>query len=557
MRHWKNQTKRDSLLFEAFISTENKQCLLVRQAIERFRRMQSDRDFLFDEDAAKRAINFPQLFTHFETAAFRGRPFELLPFQQFIVGNIFGWKWRDSGLRCFKTAYVEVPRKNGKTMLAAPVAGYALTADREGGAQVYCVATKEEQAKICWRNCVKLFKSNADVAKCLKFRVKSIEFDSLDAFMKPLGSDSHTLDGLNPHCVIADELHKWVDPHLWEVMQGGMGTRSQPLMFAITTAGNDQSEASICWQMRKHAANVLSGLVDDPTFFPFVCTIDDGDDPFDPVAQMKANPTLGIVKTWQFMKEKEAAAKVFASSMNDFLNQQLNVWTQSKSMWISPERWDALEQNPLPDLRGKRCYGGLDLAQVGDLVAFLLVFPKQEGLKKPFAKPFFFIPKRTAEELEDRLKLPIKQWHKQRHCFVWDDNIIRLTQVAEFIAGLKDAYDIRKIFYDRAGAREVETILKERGLDIEPSFQGFMLSKDINKIEELVLTDELRHDGNPFMRWQIMNCIIKENIKSEKMIVKPDRLSKIDGPVSLAMACGAMTVCEVVNPPKKRVFVTV
>lgn len=551
---YKNKASVDTL-FDGFMATAKSQCLFVQKAIARFAEYEKCADMYFDEDSAARMINFASLFKHFE-GAYAGRPFELQPFQKFIFGNIFGWKWKENKRRVITHADIFIPRKNGKTMLASLPAGYGIAGDRESGAQIYTVATKEEQAKICWRNVKLLFNSNRKYAKKFKFRTKAIESDKYHSFLKPLGSDSKTLDGLNPHFVINDELHKWRDTHLWDVLRGGMGARTQPLMLAISTFGQDQSETSICWQQYNHAKNVLNSLVEDFKFFPIMYTPDDGDDVFDPAVQAKVNPLLGKGKEWRYMREMESNAKVYPSAMNDFLNQQMNIWTQAASYWISPESWDACAVKDLPNLWGKRCYGGLDLAQVSDFTAFVLIFPKQDGLDKNFALSYFFIPQESAKKIEDKYKFPLREWEKRGHCFIWPEKIIRLTRVADFISSLKEKFEIRKIFYDRASAREVETILKERGFDIEPSFQGFRLSKDINKVEELVSTMQLAHDGNECLRMCILNAVVKHNNFEEKMLVKPAYMLKIDGAVSLCMAAGAMTVCEIIAPQKPKRYAT-
>lgn len=536
-------------MFEDFTSTREKQCKLVQRAIDRYfemlARAKEKRDIYFDEQAALAAISNFRFFKHYK-GEFRGLPFALLPFQKFIVGNIFGWKYRKNSLRLFRTVYIEIPRKNGKTALAGGIALNGFLFDKEGGVEVYTVATKEEQAKLSWNDCCKFIRSNPVIAAKTKIRVKHVEFPHYDGVLKPLGSDSETLDGLNPHFVIADELHAWKDRGLWDVMEDGMGARSQPMMVAITTAGYNQN--GVCFTLRKHVVNILNKVVSDESTFGMIFTIDDGDDYFLPEVWEKANPALGSAKRLDYMHRQAAAAMNMPEKLNTFLNKQLDVWTTAAAVWIDVAKWNALKVEPddlatplLPSkkLSGLKCVAALDMSRTTDLTALTLFFPKQEGIETNFAVPFFFIPAENARIKEKEDGVSYIAWERQGYVRFVESEYVHDTDVETLFAELMKIYNIVCLVRDRWGTKLLSERIEKLGAHVEDYGQGFKdMSRGCKSLEEMILAGEIRHFGNPCLAWNISNVVTEMDAAENIKFSKKKSYGRIDGAVALAMCCG-------------------
>ena len=517
---------------------ERPQCAFVRQALDRAERDLKRKDIVFDEEAATRAIKFFPLFRHYK-GEYAGKPFRLLAWQQFVVAQVFGWRRKD-GTRRFRRVYVEVPRKNGKTTLASGVANYLAIADREEGAEVYCVATKEDQAKIAWRDCVQFLRGNERFAAAMKFRVKHVEFPKRNAILKPLGADSQTLDGLNPHAAIFDELHAWKSRDLWDVIEDGMGFRRQPLIFAITTAGFNRE--GFCFELRAHALNVLAGRAKDDELLALVYTIDDDDDPFDERVWRKANPSLGESKSEAFMRSQAHGAQQIPSKLYAFLNKQLDVWTTAEKAWLSADAWNSLRVPRATEesLRGKRCYCGLDLSRTGDLTAFAMLFPPQDGVEKATALVDLWLPSKNMRERERADGAPYQQWVRDGFLSVCAHGYINRDFVAERIKARASQFQIAQIAYDRWGSREIAEELSSHNLEILNFGQGFKdMSPATKSFEELVVGGELAHIENPALDWCVANVAVEQDAAGNIKLSKRKSFGRIDGAVALAMAIGA------------------
>lgn len=552
-------------MFKEFTDTAPKQCKLVQKAITRYfdllKRAKKKGDIYFDEKAAENAIKYVAFFKHYK-GSFRGRAFELLPFQQFIVGNIFGWKLTATGKRLYKTAYVEIPRKNGKTALAAAVALHCLLFDGEGAPEVYTAATKEDQAKLCWRDCTKFIKSNQRIHRNVKIRVKHVEVPNSDGILKALGSDSDTLDGLNPHCAIADELHAWKDRGLWDVIEDGMGGRDQPLMFAITTAGYNQN--GICFTMRKNVVNILNGIVKDDETFGIIFTVDDEDRKdgriYDPAVWYKANPALGEAKKFDYMQRQAIQAQNIIEKKNAFLNKQLNIWTSARTAWIDIDKWlklaiqpdkDATPLTPASWLLGKYCYTALDMSKSIDLTALSLVFPPQDGVEKTTILPFFFVPAEHARRKEKEDNVPYIAWAESGHVFLVDNPYIDRDTVVEFIGEkLAPLYEIKSLPRDRWGTKKMARDLDEKyNIKTTDFGQGFRdMSPACKRFGEMIAGAELQHFGNPCLAWCISNVVAEQDGAENIKFVKNKSFGRIDGAVATAMGIGEMERSEDEEP---------
>lgn len=482
--------------------------------------------------------------THYKTHI--GKPFIPEPFQYFILAAIYAWERfsPESNRWVFKhtEVFVMMGKKGGKSTFASGLVAYDCLYGEPSGAEVYIGAATEEQAKIVWNSTKAFIDRNPKLAVAFTTINSNIYANgtSRTSYIRPFGRDSQK-EGLNPYRVIIDEIHTHPDSEVYTTLTDGMVGRQKKGCVIITTAGNDIY--SFCHKLQDRYEAILKGTFTADDVFPIIYACPNDIDISDEKNWYGANPSLGTIKSLESM-QREYNKALQIGTLSEFRYKNLCQWTDDKESWIEIDKWNKLARPDtiIPD--GADCYLGLDLAQVNDLCALSIIFPKQTDLQYNFLKTYFWIPSKTAQSKQLSDKIPFKEWSEAGYVALSKEAIIRLSYVAEFIVGLTSRYNIKAIFYDRAMSREVEAILSDNGLTAEPSFQGFGLSKDIKAFENLIALKEIYHDGNPCMTWNISNAAIKINDKQEKMLVKPAGYRKIDGCISTVEAVGAFTVYE-------------
>lgn len=522
---------------------------LVRLACERHLRdleHGQERGLKWVPEAADHAIRFFGFLRH-SKGKWAGAVMELEPWQQFRVGSIFGWYKQDpetgNWVRRFTTAYNEVARKNGKSTESAGVGLYLLTADGEPGAEVYSAATKRDQAKIVWDEAARMVRKSpalSDRVQVLKANMSVLDTESK---WEPLGADVDGMDGLNPHGSIIDELHAHRTREMWDVIESALGSREQPLTWVITTAGFDQN--GICYEVRSFAIDVLEGKVEDEvgdTWFAYIATIDEGDRWDDEAVWIKANPNLGVSVRRDYLREKAEKARRIPAAQNNFLTKHLNVWTQQVTRWIDIDLWD--EQKGIVDedkLRGVACYGGLDLASVSDLVAWVMVFPwGDEGDLDVLAR--FWCPEARLHDRQNRYRDQYAAWKKQGLLYTTPGDAIDYGFVRKQIFEDAETFDLQDLNIDRLfQAHQLATELIDEGLNVLGMGQGFYsMAAPMKEFERLLLTRRIHHGGNGLLRWMAGNVAVKQDPAG---CLKPDKAQsqgKIDGIVALVMAIDRM-----------------
>jgi phage terminase large subunit-like protein len=485
----------------------------------------------FDEAAADHAINFFGFLKH-SKGEWAGRVFELEPWQIFIVGSLFGWM-RSDGLRRFRTAYNEVPRKNGKSTLAPGIALYLMLADGEEGAEVYSVATKKDQAKIVWTEGKRMVQSSEDLREFVDVFSNNISVEDTNSKFEPLGADENTLDGLNPHGVISDELHAHKTRGVVDVMETATGARREPLTFEITTAGYNRH--SICYEHHEYSKKVLQGIVVDDSWFAFICSIDKDDDWTDPAVWAKANPNYNVSVKPDDLARTCDKAKQMPAAQNAFKRLRLNVWTEQADRWLDMSLWDSCKGRVYPDLlKGETCYGGLDLASREDIAALALFFPEICALICRF-----WVPEETVNRRSKNSDIPYDLWVKKGHLKATEGDVIDFDVIRNDIKELYENYNIEELAYDRWNATQLTTQLEGDGLTMVPFGQGFAsMSAPTKSLSAYVRSKELCHGGNPVLRWMASNVAVRQDPAGN---LKPDKSKsneKIDGIVASVMAIG-------------------
>lgn len=529
-------------------------CRWTRLACERYMRDResgAERGLWFDESAAKRIIAFFSLLKH-SKGEWAGRPLVLEPWQQFIMWNIFGWK-REDGTRRFRTAILEIARKNGKTTMGAGVGLYLLVADGEPGAEIYSAATKRDQARLSHSEATRMAKASPQIRREVRIFKDNIHIPDTASKFEPLGADTDTMDGLNVHGAIVDEIHAHKTRDLWDLLETATGARRQPLMFGISTAGFDRR--SLFYQQHEYTQKVLEAVIEDDSWFGMIYSIDEGDDWQDEAVWVKANPNLGVSKKWDDMRLKASRAREMPSALNAFLRMELDVWTQSETKWVNIEHWRACGQAvDEHGLRGRSCYAGLDLSSTTDISAFVLVFPPQGGDDDYQVLCRFWIPEESMYQRVRRDRVPYDVWVRRGFIEATPGNVIDYEYILHQIEEDAQAYDLRELAFDRWGATKIMTDLMERfGDDFLVQFgQGFRsMSGPMKELEKLILSHKLAHGNNPVLTWMADNLVARTDPAGN---IKPDKeksREKIDGMVALIMALDRALRHE---PPRRSVY---
>lgn len=511
-------------------------CTWVRLAVERHVRdleMGHERGLRFDAEAAQHVIDFFQFLKH-SKGEWAGQTVTLEPWQQFVLWTLFGWM-RADGLRRFRTAYLEVARKNGKSTLASGVGLYLFDADGEPGAEVYTAATKRDQARITHSEATRMVKASPFLRRRIRTFKDNLNIPGTASKFEPLGRDADSMDGLNIHGAIIDELHAHKNRDVWDVIETATGSRRQPLLFAITTAGFDRQ--SICWELHDRTTKVLNRVSEDDTFFGLIFTLDEEDEWENPDVWVKSNPNLSVSVKVDDLERKAANAKEMPSALNSFLRLHLNVWTQSETKWLSIEAWQACGGAvDAEGLRGRTCYGGLDLSSTTDISALVLVFPPTVEGDPYQVLCRFWIPEESMRLRSRRDGVHYDVWTRQGLIATTPGNVIDYDFILAEVDDLAQKYDIGEIAFDRWGATRIYQKLEEQRMTMVQFGQGFAsMSPPMKELEKLVLSHKLAHGGNPVLTWMADNLVAREDAAGN---IKPDKeksTEKIDGMVALIM----------------------
>ena len=509
---------------------------LEQLAIDRHQRdLANPGDFWYDEAAAERVLTFFRTYLRHTKGQWAGQPFEPAEWQvEHILKPLFGWK-RADGTRRYRIAWIECPRKTGKTAISAGIGLYLLIADGEAGAEVYSAATTRDQARLVWTQARDMVNAHDALKRNVDVYQASLTVPRSTAAFKPVSREAGRLDGLNAHGVILDEVHAHPTSEMWDVMATATGARRQPLLIAITTAGVYAPE-SIGWHQHQHAIAVLEGTVRDDPFFAYIATADKDDDWKDPAIWHKANPGIGSTITEEYLKEQCDRAEAMPSFQNTFRRYHLNQWVEQEDRWLDVDVWDACQVSAPRDLSGQICYGGLDLASTTDITALVLVFPDGDEYD---VVTRFWIPGDNIMRRSHDDRVPYDAWERDEHIIATDGNVFDDTAVFQEIMLLRERYDIREIGYDPWGATSLAPKLQAEGVEMVPFRQGFgSMSGPTKELEKLVISGRLRHDGDPVLRWMAANVALSTDPAANIKIDKSKSHERVDGMVALVMAVG-------------------
>jgi phage terminase large subunit-like protein len=533
--------------------------LACRRQLEDLERQETaDFPFRYEAHRGARVCRFIELMPHIK-GKWAGKPIRLEAWQIFIVMTVFSWVWATSahadaslhekdGLRRFRVAYDEVPRKNAKSTLSSGVGNFMFALDGEGGAECYSAATTKDQAKIVWGDARQMALKSPEFCRRASVEVTKHALTISETASKfvPLAAEDNSLDGLNIHFVAVDEFHAHKTRGLYDVLETATGARTQSLMWLITTAGTNR--AGICYEIRTYLTKILERTVVDDTFFGVIWSIDDGDDWTDPKVWAKANPNFGVSVFPDDIARLCRKAQETPSAQPNFLTKRLNVWVNADSPWMDMRAWDraADPSLSLEQFAGEPCIVAVDLASKLDVACTGLLFRRAiastnvDGETKSALHYYAFVRHYLPEEtIETADNSQYEGWERAGRMIATSGNVIDYDRIQDDLRADRERFDIRELAYDPFQATQFSTQLAGEGfpaVEMGQTVKNF--SDPMKELEALVLAGRFHHDGCPVLAWMVSNVVChvdaKENVFPRKQTTK----NKIDGPVTLIMALG-------------------
>lgn len=491
----------------------------------------------YDKKKADRAVTFIENLCHTK-GKWAGTPFWLLPWQEQLIRDIFGIVKPD-GNRQFRTAFVEICKKVGKSELAAAVALYLLYADNEPSAEVYGAAADRQQASIVFDVAKQMVEMSPALMKRSKLMgaTKRIVNYGNAGYYQVLSAEVGGKHGFSVSGLVFDEIHTQPNRQLYDVLtKGSSDARQNPLHFIITTAGNDRH--SIAYELHTKAVDILEGRRVDPTFYPVVYGLKDDEDWEDEANWYKVNPSLGYTVDVERLRDAYREAKQNPADEIAFKWLRCNMWVSSTVAWI-PDAIYMRGNEPInmASLEGRDCYAGLDLSSTGDITALVLIFPPRDEDEKFVLLPYFWIPEETIPRRVKANSVPYDIWEKQGYIMSTEGNVIHYDFIEKFIMDLSEKYHILEIAVDRWNATHVIQNLEDNGLTMVPFGQGFAsMSTPTKEFYRLLMEGKIVHAGHPVLRWMAGNVVIETDAAENIKVTKAKSKEKIDGIVASIMA---------------------
>ena len=491
----------------------------------------------YDKKKADRAVTFIENLCHTK-GKWAGTRFWLLPWQEQLIRDIFGIVKPD-GNRQFRTAFVEICKKVGKSELAAAVALYLLYADNEPSAEVYGAAADRQQASIVFdvaRQMVEMSPALMKRSKLMSATKRIVNYGNA-GFYQVLSAEVGSKHGFSISGLVFDEIHTQPNRQLYDVLtKYSSDARQNPLHFIITTAGNDRH--SIAFELHTKAIDIIEGRRVDPTFYPVVYGLKDDEDWEDEANWYKVNPSLGYTVDIERLRDAYREAKQNPADEITFKWLRMNMWVSSTTSWI-PDAIFMKGNEPI-DMRmleGRECYAGLDLSSTGDITALVLMFPPRDADEKYILVPYFWVPEETIPQRVKANFVPYDVWEKQGYLLATEGNVIHYDFIEKFICDLAEKYHILEIAVDRWNATHMIQNLEDQGFTMVPFGQGFAsMSTPTKEFYRLLMEGQIIHAGHPVLRWMAGNVVVETDAAENIKVTKAKSREKIDGIVASIMA---------------------
>jgi len=518
--------------------------------------------WVFDPAKAAKPCRFVELLPHTKGKWARNHELHVLsPWQIFVTVVVFGWVHRETGKRRFRSVYVEVPRKNGKSSWLSGLALYMLTADGEEGAEVYSAATTRDQAKIVFSASQQMARKSPDLRKATGLEVGAHNINVLRTGSKfeALSAEGETLDGLNTHFGAIDELHAHKKRDVFDVIETSMGSREQPLLWSITTAGSDR--AGICYEQRTYVTKILNDVLSrhdglgykiegarasDESYFGIIYTIDDGDAWDNPAVWAKANPNIGVSVFADYLASLCRKAQETPSAVNNFLTKHLDQWVNADVAWMDMRAWDKCADLTLSDAQFEQseCVLAFDLASKIDLAARMQLFEREiDDRKHYYAFGRYYLPESAVDESNNS---QYEGWVRENRIETTEGNIIDFDAIEDEAQDLVSRFTVREVAYDPFQATQFSTQMAAKGfqmVEMRPTVLNF--SEPMKQLEALVLDGRFHHDGDPILSWAVSNVVCHYDKKDNIYPTKEKPENKIDPLVALLMALGRVITAPI------------
>lgn len=489
--------------------------------------------FIFDEERANRPIEFIEQFCRHSKGEWAGRALKLELFQKAFIGALFGFINPTTGLRRYRETMFYCARKNGKTSLLAGLALYMLLGDREGGAEVYCVASKKDQARLLFDETTNMVKQSPDLSRHVRKRKMDLYFGATMSKMQALGKNSDTLDGLNAHCVIMDELHAVKNRELYEVMKQSQSARRQPLMIMITTAGTVRE--NIFDDMYTYACNVVEGKFEDDAFLPILYELDSKTEWTEPAAWSKANPGLGAIKKLEDLQQKVARAKASPQDLTGVLCKDFNIRTTVSTAWLSFDDLNHEATFDLEQFRGGYFIGGCDLSLTLDLTCATILMLGKDGTR--YVHQMYWLPRDTFLERVQKEKIPYDKWLERGLLRLCNGNTIDYSDVTAWFLEIVQQHGITPlwVYYDSYSARYFVEEMKDYGFRMERCIQGAKtLSLPMQQLGADLKAKRVNYNNHPILKWCLTNTGVETDRNGNIVPIKNQAAKmRIDGTASL------------------------
>ncbi|MDD3494215.1 MAG: terminase large subunit [Candidatus Thermoplasmatota archaeon] len=497
---------------------------------------------MFSKEKANWAINFISQLRHTK-GEWAGSLFNLQEWQKDFIRQLFG-ATNEDGTRQYRTAYLEIPRKNGKTELAAAIALFMLFADGEQGAEIYSAAADREQASLVFNAAATMVRNSKALSSLCKIidSQKRIVCYKTNSFYRAISAEAYSKHGFNAHAVIYDELHVAPDRDLWDVLQTSMGARRQPLMLATTTAGYDRN--TICWELHEYAKKIIDGVIDDKTFLPLIYAADQEDDWTDEAVWRKANPNLEISIKLDFLRQECQRAQEIPAYQNTFRRLHLNQWTTQSTRWIDMGAWAECGSRDIDhaELAGLRCWAGVDLSTTTDISSCAIVFePDDDGIVHVLS--YSWVPRDNIAARVRRDRVPYDTWARSGYITATDGNVIDHDWIRVTIRDeIKNRFPLLQVVgYDPWNATKWAIDLENDGVPVMEVRQGFKtMSPACKELERLIIGRKLRHDNNPVLTWAMDNLVVVQDPAGNIKPAKDKSTERIDPAVAMIIAISAM-----------------
>ena len=485
--------------------------------------------YVFDKAKADRPIEFIEKFCRQSKGKWNGKPLKLELFQKAFIEALFGFVDKDTGFRKYRKAIFFVARKNGKSVLDSAIANYMLTKDGEGGAEIYSIATKKEQAKIVWEESKRMIKKSPPLAKRIRCLIGGIYYDEKDSYFRALASDSNSLDGLNSHLVIADEVHAWRDKNLLDVMYDSMSAREQPLLLETSTMGTiRQNVFDIEYD---YASQVIDGTIEDETLLPIIYELDDEKEWTNEECWFKSNPALGVIKSIKDLRDKVERAKANPIELVNLLCKDFNVRQNSMNAWLTFD--DLNNEEIYSEWKDCYCIGGVDLSSTTDLCCATILGVVKGKIR---VKQMYWIPTNYLEKKVIEDKIPYDKWLKLGWLRLSGDSKIDYHDITNWFLEEVQNNDLRPLWvgYDSWNAEFWKQEMIENGFDMVEVRQGYKTeSAPLKQMKADLMDKKINYNNNPILKWNLSNVAVKQDDNENIMITKEKSRQRIDGVASL------------------------